>query len=222
MSTLLICPDYASHYYGLAALGREGLRRGARVIVATGPTLRERVLSDGFEHVALRLGAGHNDGVNGAGGDSASERAHLRDFLAATRQGMVATLAHQVSARQHDMLWRPEQVSLQLSAVLAEVQPRRIVVDQLAYGATLALRALGRPFVSFLPSHPCQLPQPGRPDGFPIRFPSELTPPDEELTRLRALCERQTRRFTDAYNGALTHLNPGAVPVDDATSAGSP
>ena len=70
MSTLLISPDYASHYYGLAALGREGLRRGARVIVATGPALRDRVLSDGFEHVELRLGAGHNDGVNGAGGVS--------------------------------------------------------------------------------------------------------------------------------------------------------
>ena len=39
------------------------------MIVATGPSLRERVLADGFEHVELRLGAGHNDGVNGAGED---------------------------------------------------------------------------------------------------------------------------------------------------------
>ena len=110
MTTLLISPDYASHYYGLAALGREGLRRGARVIVATGPTLRRQVLADGFEHVELRLGAGHNDGVNGAGEDAAHEDADLRDFLAATRSGMVATLAHQVSARRHDMLWRPDEV----------------------------------------------------------------------------------------------------------------
>ena len=222
MSTLLICPDYASHYYGLAALGREGLSRGVRVIVATGPNLRSRVLSDGFEHVELRLGAGHDNGVNGAGGDSASERAHLRDFIDATRQGMVATLAHQVSARQHDMLWRPDQVSRELSTILTDLQPRRIVVDQLAYGATLALRALEQPYVSFLPSHPCQLPHAGQPDGFPIRFPHELTPPAEELARLRALCERQTQRFTDAYNAALTQLNPAAVPVADATAAGSP
>ena len=197
MGTLLVSPDYASHYYGLAALGREGLRRGARVIVATGPSLRERVLADGFEHVELRLGAGHNDGVNGAGGDPAHEDAELRAFLQATRGGMVATLAHQISARQHDMLWRPEHVHHQLRTILAEVRPERIVVDQLAYGATLALRALGRPFVSFLPSHPCQLPHPGQPDAFPARFPSELTPPEPELARLRALCERQTRRFTD-------------------------
>src|SRR3954454_9987165 len=104
MSTLLICPDYASHYYGLAAIGREGLRRGERVIVATGPALRERVLSDGFEHVELRRGAGHNDGVHGAGGDAAHEDAELREFLRATRNGMDATLAIQVSARQQDML----------------------------------------------------------------------------------------------------------------------
>ena len=222
MSTLLISPDYASHYYGLSALGREGLRRGARVIVATGPTLRERVLADGFEHVELRLGAGHNDGVNGAGGDAAHEDAELSAFVAATRSGMVATLAHQVSARQHDMLWRPDEVHRRLRAILAELEPERIVVDQLAYGATLALRALDRPFVSFQPSHPCQVPHPGQPDAFPIRFPSELTPPADELARLRALCEGQTRCFTDAYNAALTGLNPAAAPVDEAASAGSP
>src|SRR3954470_17258642 len=104
MSTLLISPDYASHYYGLSALGREGQRRGGRVIVATGPALRERVLADGFEHVELRLGAGHNDGV---GGQPASEREHLRAFYDATRKGMTATVAYQVNARGHDMLWRP-------------------------------------------------------------------------------------------------------------------
>src|SRR3954470_10583014 len=222
MTTLLISPDYASHYYGLAALGREGLRRGARVVVATGPTLRRQVLADGFEHVELRLGAGHNDGVNGAGGDAAHEDAELRGFLEATRGGMVATLAHQVSARQHDMLWRPEEVHRRLRTILTELRPERIVVDQLAYGATAPLRALGRPFVSFLPSHSCQLPHPGEPDAFPLRFPSELTPNADDLAQLRALCERQTRRFTDPYNAALTSLNPAATPVDEAASAGSP
>ena len=106
MTTLLVSPDYASHYFGLAALGRERLRRGGRVVVATGPTLRERVLADGFEHAELRLGAGHNDGVAGAGGQSEAEREHLRAFFDATRQGMTATVAYQVKARGRDMLWR--------------------------------------------------------------------------------------------------------------------
>ena len=88
MTTLLISPDYASHYFGLATLGRERRRRGGHVVVATGPALRERVLADGFEHVELRLGEGHNDG---AGGYAEEQREHLRAFYDATRRGMVAT-----------------------------------------------------------------------------------------------------------------------------------
>jgi len=222
MTTLIVSPDYVSHYFGLATLGHERRRRGGRVVVATGPALRERVLADGFEHVELRLGPGHNDGRNGVGRQAAAEREHLRAFFDATRRGMAATLAHQVAARRHDMLWRPDDVARRLETVLARVRPRHVLVDQLAFGATLALRALEQPFVSFLPSHPCQLPRPGDPDGFPVRFPSELTPPADELAALRALCEAQTRSFTQAYNTALGRLNPAAEPVAEAVSAGSP
>ena len=181
------------------------------------------MLADGFEHVELRLGAGHNDGVDGAGGDAAHEDAELRAFLDghAQRHGRHAR-APGLRARSTTCCGGPNEVHRRLRTILAALRPERIVVDQLAYGATLALRALERPFVSFLPSHPCQLPHPGQPDAFPVRFPSELTPPDDELARLRALCERQTRRFTDAYNAALTSLNPAAAPVDEAASAGSP
>ena len=219
MTTLLISPDYASHYFGLATLGRERRRRGGHVVVATGPALRERVLADGFEHVELRLGEGHNDGV---GGHAEEEREHLRAFYDATRQGMVATVAYQVRARSHDMLWQPERVTRELAAILARVRPRHVVVDQLAFGATLALRALEQPFVSFLPSHPCQLPRLGDPDGFPVRFPRELAPAAEELMTLRTLCESRTSAFTGAYNATLVRLNPAAVPVTEAVSAGSP
>jgi zeaxanthin glucosyltransferase len=217
MTTLLISPDYASHYYGLATLGRA---HGGRVVVATGPALRECVLADGFEHVELRLGAGHNDGVAGAGGQSGAEREHLRAFFAATRRGMAATVAFQVRSRGRDMLWQPERVTRELAAVLERVQPEHVVVDQLAFGATLALRALERPFVSFLPSHPCQLPLPGDVDGFPVRFPEELAPGAGELEALRALCERRTRAFTETYNATLARLNPAAAPVTEAVSTG--
>jgi zeaxanthin glucosyltransferase len=219
VTTLLISPDYASHYFGLAELGRA---RGGHVVVATGPALRERVLEDGFEHVELRLGAGHNDGVAGAGGQSDAEREHLRAFFAATRRGMAATVAFQVAARGRDMLWQPERVTAELAGILTRIGPRHIVVDQLAFGATLALRALEQPFVSFLPSHPCQLPLPGGLDGFPVRFPSELAPGPDELAALRTLCRRQTRAFTETYNATLARLNPAAAPVAEAVSTGSP
>ena len=97
-----------------------------------------------------------------------------------------------------------------------------MIVDQLAFGATLALRALEQRFVSFLPSHPCQLPRLGDPDGFPLRFPAELTPPTKDLAALRAVCEARTQAFTDTYNAILTRLNPAAAPVEAAVSAGAP
>ena len=222
MTTLLVSPDYASHYFGLATLGRERRRRGGRVIVATGPALRDRVLADGFEHVELRLGAGHNDGVAGAGGQSDAERDHLRAFFDATRRGMTETLAYQVTSRGRDMLWEPETVTRGLAAILGRVRPRHVIVDQLAFGATLALRALEQPFISFLPSHPCQLPRLGDPDAFPLRFPAELAPADDALAALRTLCEDRTRAFTDAYNTTLEALNPAAELVPEAVSAGSP
>ena len=223
MSTLLISPDYASHYYGLAALGREGLRRGARVIVATGPH-------------AARAGARRRVRARRA---PARRRSQRRRQRGGRRRGARRRRAARVPRRPPAAAWSrrsrtrsphasttccggPSRSTDRLRTILAELEPDRIVVDQLAYGATLALRALGRPFVSFLPSHPCQLPHPGEPDAFPIRFPRELTPPEDDLARLRALCERQTRRFTDAYNAALTGLNPAAAPVEEAASAGSP
>ena len=222
MTTLIISPDFASHYTSLGVLGAEAARRGERVVVATGPALRDRVLADGFEHTELVLGRGSNGGLSRLDDQPEEERRELRAFYAATRQGMTATLAHQVRGRETDMLWRPEAVARRLERILAAVRPRRIVVDHLAFGATLALRALGRPHASLLPSHPCQLPRPGDPDGFPVRFPEELAPPAAELAALRELCERRARRFTAAYNAALLAMEPSATPVRDAISTPAP
>ena len=87
MTTLLVSPDFASHYAALGVLGAEAARRGERVVVATGPALRERVLSDGFEHVELVLGRGSNGGLSRLEDQPEDERRELRAFYAATRRG---------------------------------------------------------------------------------------------------------------------------------------
>jgi len=222
MTTLLVSPDFASHYASLGVLGAEAARRGERVVIATGPAMRGRVLADGFEHAELVLGRGSNGGLSRLEDQPEEERRELRAFYAATREGMTATLAHQVRGRETDMLWQPPAVARRLERILADVRPRRVVVDHLAFGATLALRALGRSFASLLPSHPCQLPRPGDPDGFPVRFPLELAPPAAELAALRELCERRGRRFTAAYNGALLAIDSSATPVPDAVGTPAP
>ena len=223
MSTLLISPDYASHYYGLSALGREGLRRGARVVVATGPTLRERVLADGFEHVELRLGAGHNDGVNGAGGDAAHEDAELHEFLAGHSQrhgGHAGAPGRRTPSTTCCGDPSRSTPGCARSSPSSDRSGSSSTSSPTGPPSPCA-HSTGRSSRS-CPAIPASCRTRGEPDAFPLRFPSELTPPEDDLARLRALCERQTRRFTDTYNAALTGLNPAAAPVDEAASSGSP
>jgi UDP:flavonoid glycosyltransferase YjiC (YdhE family) len=138
MTALLVSPDYVSHYLPLSAVGSALRDAGREVVVATGAGLRGRVLADGFGHVELRLGAGSNARSETEAGDQAT-----RDFLAVTYEGMVATLEHQARRRLHDLLWDPEHVTGRLGDIVDDLRPELVLSDQLAFGASLALRALG-------------------------------------------------------------------------------
>jgi MGT family glycosyltransferase len=216
MTALLVSPDYVSHYLPLSAVGSALRGAGREVVVATGPGLRERVLADGFGHVELRLGSGRNARPETDTGDPGT-----RDFLAATYGGMVETLAHQARRRLHDLLWEPERVTSRLAVVVDEIRPELVLSDQLAFGASLALRALGVPYTAFLPGHPCQLPPPGQPFGYPARRPAGLAE-EHELAALRALCEEAARAFTRRFNDTLLELAPDAQPVESAFGAIAP
>lgn len=213
MTVLVVVPDYVSHWYPLSAIADAARRRGSKVVVATGPALAPLVAAGGLEHVELTLGASSN------GGNGAAD-AELQAFFAATREGMVATLRHQAERRRHDLLWQPRAVAEQLRRVVASVGPDVVLVDQLAFGATAALRGLGVPFVSFLPGHPCQLPVPGEVFGFPALRPPAFESPAVELESLRMLCLGVTSEFTAAYNAVVGELDPAAEPVADAFGAG--
>lgn len=213
MTALLVTPDYVSHYLPMSAVGAALRDAGHEVVFASGDGLRERVLADGFGHVELRLGAGSNARADTDGDDSG-----LQDFLAATRQGMTATLALQARRRGRDLLWEPELVTAGLAKIVDDVRPALICSDQLAFGASLALRALGVSFTSFLPGHPCQLPRPGLPFGFPARRPPGFDPDD--LAGLYTLCAWAAQAFTRRFNRTLLELDAGARPLVDAFAEG--
>ena len=221
MKALLVSPDYASHYLPLSALGQALARRGHDVVVATGPALAGRVSGDGFEHHELVLGPASNPGLARKSAQ-ADEAHHLRAFLAATRRGMVATLRLQAEARQRDLLWEPAAVTERLGEIVADVSPTLVVSDQLAFGATLALRALEQPHVSFHPGHPAAIPGPGELYGFPSHRPEQFRADARELAELRRLCATVSDRFTRTFNDTLSQLNPRAEPVATALSATSP
>jgi MGT family glycosyltransferase len=216
VTALLVSPDYVSHYLPLSAVGSALRDAGRDVVVATGPGLRERVLADGFGHVELRLGAGSNVRPETDTGDPGT-----RDFLAATYGGMVATLEHQARRRLHDLLWDPEYVTARLEVVVDEIRPELVLSDHLAFGASLALRALGVPYTAFLPGHPCQLPPPGHPFGYPARRPAGFAE-DQELAALRVLCDEADHAFTRRFNDTLLDLAPDARPVESAFGAIAP
>jgi len=197
MTALVVSPDYVSHYLPLSAVGSALRDAGREVVVATGAGLRGRVLADGFGHVELRLGAGSNARTETESGDQAT-----RDFLAVTYEGMVATLEHQARRRLHDLLWDPEHVTGRLGEIVDGLRPELVLSDQLAFGASLALRALGVPYTAFLPGHPCQLPPPGQVFGYPARRPEGFAE-EHELAALRALCDRAARVFTRRFNDTL-------------------
>ena len=209
MTLLILSPDFASHYRPLATVGHAAATNGSRVVVATGPQLRSAVEDDGFEWRHLRLGAAGNTGI--------VERSPAIDrFLAATRAGPVATLRLQAEDRLDDLLWQPEQVVRDVVALADELDPDRIVVDHVSFGATLAASVTGRRFVTVVPGHPTQLPVAEERYGVPPRWPSGMTPDPEELLGLNRLADAVTDRFTERWNRALATVAPDHPPVDDA------
>lgn len=215
MIVLLVVPDYASHWYPLSAVAEALRARGHRVVVATGQTLAHLVTADGHEHRELTLGSGSNAGVRPAGAEE-----ELDAFFSATREGMIATLRYQAERRRHDLLWEPQAVAEQLRRIVETVAPDTVLVDQLSFGATAALRGLGVPFLSFLPGHPCQLPAPGDTFGYPELRPPVFAPPAAALRSLKTLCADVAAEFTEAYNAVVAGLDSTATPLDDALAAG--
>lgn len=218
---LIVCPDYASHYFPLSAVGASLRQRGHRVVVATGRGLEQRVRVDGFAHTNLVLGPGSNPGIIRPESQSKEERTQLDEFFEATRIGMVATLLHQARNRQRDLLFEPERVAKDLEKILDEVAPDIVLADQLAFGATAGLRGLGRPYVSFHPGHPSAI-STVAPYGFPTRIPNRIVVDPEGLAELRRICEGVVDRFTREYNDVVTGLGNRAATVANAFVEGSP
>jgi zeaxanthin glucosyltransferase len=210
MKTLLvISPDYASHYGPLAVLARAAQQSGHHVVIATGASLRSRVKAEGFEWRELNLAATSNSGV-------VNKDASIKRFLEATQKGALDTIKYQAMQRQIDLLWQPEQVVRSIMALHRELEPDEVLVDQVSFGSTLAMYALGKPFITLVPGHPSQLPVGDERYGIPAEWPSCLRPNPEQLREVERLADAVTIAFTDRWNTALMSVAPGRPRVMDA------
>ncbi|MCS5736009.1 nucleotide disphospho-sugar-binding domain-containing protein [Herbiconiux daphne] len=219
MTLLVISPDYASHLLPLATLATAWRDAGERVVVATGPATDGIVRSFGFERVDLQLGKGSNPGVIRAEQQPAGEDDALRGFFAATRRGMIETLAFQAEARLSDLMWQPVPTARAVQRVVAEVAPDEIIVDHLAFSARLALTAASIRHADVVLGHPTALPVAGEVYGYPATWPAAFAPDAADLTALRQLCERVSDSFTAEWNAALAALAALAPALPPSVSA---
>jgi UDP:flavonoid glycosyltransferase YjiC (YdhE family) len=216
MTLLVVSPDYASHLFPLLALAGAWTAAGERVVVATGPAVAPHVERAGLERVPLVLGRGSNPGTARASDQPAGEDENLRAFFAATREGMVATLRLQAELRRNDLLWQPVEAARATVEAVAAVRPRAVLVDHLAFGAVVGLRAAGVPYADVVLGHPTALPVGDELYGVPPAWPAAFDPDRVALADLRRLAAEVTARFTDDWNRAARELDPGAAEVADA------
>lgn len=218
MTLLIISPDYASHLYPLAALGTSWLEAEERVVVASGKATAAIVESFGFEHVHLQLSRGSNPGVIRAEEQPEGEDNALRGFFAATRLGMVQTLAFQAEARMNDLMWEPVKTARAVQRIIEDVAPETIIVDHLAFSARLGMVAAGIEHIDVVLGHPTALPLPAAAEvyGLPPTWPAAFSPEDQEIEELRNLCTRVSESFTSEWNSALAQLAPELPPSPDA------
>ncbi|WP_218920516.1 glycosyltransferase [Lentzea guizhouensis] len=137
----------------------------------------------------------------------------LTGFLEATRGGAVAALLAQTRRRREEPVSAPGEVLREIRALHERLRPDWYVVDQIDYATTLAVYALGLPFVSYVTGHPTYLV--ARDEqffGMPQTWPSAVHPSPEELAELAAEVRLTDRAFTDAHVRFLGEFAP-AVPV---------
>ena len=219
MTLLVISPDYASHALPLLTIAGAWLRRGHRVVVATGPAVAPLVRRAGMEYTELIMSRGSNAGVIHTETALAEESRSLERFFSATRRGMVDTLLYQAGQRSVDLLWRPLQVATRTARIVDVHAPDAIIVDHLAFAASIGLRAIDVPWTDVVLGHPTSMPVGDEIYGVPSAWPPALGPCAIDLAELRAAARGVTEAFTHVYNATLTRLAPGAAPVDDAFAA---
>lgn len=216
MTLLVISPDYASHLLPLATIATAWKLAGERVVVATGLANTGLVGEFGYERVDLRLGRGSNPGIIKIEDQPRGEDDNLRSFFDATRRGMIETLRYQAEARRADLLWNPAESGRRVIDIIEEVGPDQVLVDHLAFGATLGLQASKIPYCDVVLGHPTALPVGNEVYGGLTDWPTCFHPGADELEQLRSQCRSVSDHFTDDWNRASKQIDPGAGEVDDA------
>ena len=199
MNVIILSPPFYSHFRPLLALAAALKRGGADPCIACTTAFEPEIRAAGMRFRELRINRNANTGRAAATVQEHAERQRLEEFLQATRNGPIETLRTQNRHRPADMLANPEELLQRVATLAAQERPDLWVVDQLSYGATLALIAHGLRFVTFCPPHPLSIPPADRLYSVPRRFPSPFTVSKDALATLESEAGELDRQFTQRF-----------------------
>lgn len=205
---VVVSPPFRSHAQPMSVFAAALNAAGAReVTFACGPEFAD--LARGLPFAALKTTRDSNSGIAERTEQDQRSASELTGFLRATEGGAAAALLAQTRRRRAEPLAAPEQVWRGVAALRENVRPDWYVVDQIDYATTLALHALGLPFVSYVTGHPSYLVA-GDDQffGLPQAWPSAVRPAPAELELLSAEVRLTDLALTAAFARFLREFAP--------------
>ncbi len=214
-SILILSPPFYSHFRPLRSLARALADLGAELTIASDESFRDDVIAAGLNFRPLSLSRNANNGNARLTKQAAEEHHRLEEFLEATSHGPIETLLTQARHRRADMLPDPEGLADDLEVLYEELKPELWIVDQLSFGATLALTGMKQKFITFCAPHPSAISAPGELYGVPRRWPEGFALDNASLSKLKSAALENDRLFTSEFNRILTRRF-NATPVESA------
>lgn len=200
---LVLSPPFYSHFRPLSALAAALADQGANVLMACEETFRTDIEDLHLEFRPISLNRNSNRGNARSTSQGAEEHRRLEEFLESTHHGPVAALTTQARHRRADMLPDPDGLADEIEHLARIESPDLWIVDQLSYGATLALTGMGENFATFCAPHPSAIPGPGRYCGIPETWPSPFHIEEKDLGELLRASKETDTLFTREFNRIL-------------------
>ena len=202
-SVFILAPPFLSHFRPLLALGTALKRTGAMVTIGCSEDFRAETEASDLFFREVTINRNANRGVAVETDQADDEARRLHEFLEATKRGPVETLITQGRHRVADMFANPEELIDTIRQIDAEQSPSLWIVDQLSYGATLAVYGLRLPFVTFCAPHPLSIPRDDMVYSVPPVWPDAVAPSDTDAQRLLTLAKDVEKSFTASFNSLL-------------------
>ncbi|NBG88625.1 glycosyltransferase [Isachenkonia alkalipeptolytica] len=205
---IILSPPFYSHFHPLKTLGKALKAQGAQVGVACSEGFRREIEAAGLRFYPLNINTNQNTGIAKNTDQDREEKKRLEEFFEATYHGPVKTLITQGEHRIRDMFSNPGELIHALRKLQETQEGDLFIVDQLSYGATLALIGLEIPFITFCPPHPATIQSKEGVNGLTEHWPAVLEPSEEEKRELKNKQEEVNQRFRKAFTEVFHHHFP--------------